>query len=163
MKPLRRRLLLVVAGVLGVADVVFLWHSLKPIYAPITFVGLDSFAVVVPASKKGATLKDGRWHPAVSAAQISAQTMTGEERPVTLVTLTRSAPISNLIEVIKNLRAQRKCNVIIRGSDEEGMPTALFQSEGKDLLIPALVLCGHAIGDAGFTGVLPPDGRVRID
>jgi hypothetical protein len=163
MKPLRRRLLLVISGVLGIADAAFLWHTFKPIYAPITFVGSDSLLVTVPVSKKGATLKNGSWHPALSEAQISAEILPGKEQPLTLVTLTHSSPFPNLIEVIKTLRAQGKCNVVIRGSDEEGVPPLQFRPEGEDLLLPAFVLCGDSIGDAGFHGTLPPDGMVRID
>ena len=163
MNRVRRRLLLVVACVLAFADVVLFWHSLEPIYAPITFVGMDSLSVIVPLSQRGATLKDGRWQPAASGAQILAKDQQGNERRLTLVTLTSSAPFGNLIEVIRDLRSQGKCNVIIRGSDEEGPPPSFLKLGDNDLIIPALVVCGQAIGDSGFSGKLPPDGVVRID
>ena len=163
MKPLRRQLLLIVAGVLGIGDAVFFSYSQKPIYAPITYVGMDSLMVYVPVSQTGATLKDGKWQPAVSEAQILATVMLANKQPLTLVTLTSSAPFGNLIEAIKNLKAQGKCNVLIRGSDEVGLPPYLVDPRGKNLIIPAIVLCERAMGDAGFHGTLPPDGIVRID
>lgn len=155
--------MLAVVGILGIADAVFFWHSRKPVYAPITYVGLDSLSVIVKVSQRGATFKDGRWEPAASEAQILTRDMLGNKQPLTLVTLTSSAPFGNLIEVVKDLRSQGRCNVLVRGSDEEGPPPDFARLGGKEILIQALVVCGQAIGDTSAYGKLPPDGIVRID
>lgn len=154
--------MLTIACILATVDAMLVWRFLQPIYAPITFIGTDSINAIVPISERGATLKGGVWHPPISEAQILVRDMMGNERPLTLVTLTASEPYSNLIEVIKNLRANGKCNVLIRGSDEEGVPPYPILSDGS-LFMKGVVLCGSSIGDAGFQGTLPADGMVQVN
>jgi hypothetical protein len=89
--------------------------------------------------------------------------MAGQRRSLVLITLAPRPIYGNFLQSIRKLRSLKKCNVLVR---EDGEPikaqAAPPDSLPDRLAIPALVLCGSAIGDAGFTGTLPPDGVVRL-
>ena len=155
---------MILALALGVGDALFLalrWRD-HHISAPITYAGIDSLVVAVPVSRVGATLQNGKWSPALSDAQIPQEDIAGNERSITLVTLTGASAYGNFLQAIKNLKAQGRCNVAVRGSDEEGVPQHPLGEFPDSQFLSGLVLCGNSIGDAGFSGKLPLDRQVRL-
>lgn len=80
------------------------------------------------------------------------------------ITLAPHPTYAHFLTVVRDLKTNGKCNIAIR---DAGKP---IQSDGDAegpfeyaLDVPALVLCGRPIGDAGFYGRLPRDRIVQLD
>ncbi|HVI99188.1 MAG TPA: hypothetical protein VM657_08990 [Sphingomonas sp.] len=156
----RRFLLIMIVLALGTGDLLLLkrhWHH-RANFASVTHVGLDSLFVMVPTSTQAAALHNGRWSPDLAKAAIPSEGEALHKRSITLITLEPHPTYGKFLQAIRSLRAQQKCNVLIR----EGNVLVEGHTKPDQLEIPALVLCGSAIGDAGFSGTLPPDGVVRL-
>ena len=82
---------------------------------------------------------------------------------LTPVSLSPNQTYGHFIEVIRDLRARKKCNVLIR---EDGKPLKALAPHPDGSFDSwensAIVLCGHQIGDAGFSGTLPPDEQTTL-
>ena len=164
--PRRRTFLLVVASSLMIADSAWLFMRPTESNATITYVGFDSLSVTVPARMKAAQLRDGKWdinpfqplHP-------SGGDSTGDSvPPLAYVSLAPLRTYGAATDVIRDLKQRQVCNVVIRESGVLSSTVEDFPG-GRDhgLTMDALVLCGRSIGDAGFTGQLPPDGPVSLE
>lgn len=161
----RRTLLIAVAGVIAGCDMLFLaWHSHNPARAfALTYIGVDSLGVVVPASRKASALQNGKWVPDLAVTQVPAATMGGEKRELFYITLGPTPTYSRFLATVRDLRSRGKCNVLIREGGHPMEPQdAVQRGKQPDVEVLALVLCGSSIGDAGFSGTLPPDRMVRL-
>lgn len=156
----RRSFLIAIALSLFGGDALFLfWRAHSKPFEIVTYVGLDSFYAEVPASKNGAALLNGRWEPALGDAEIATEDMGGNQRLLWLISLAPTHTYGLLLASIRDLKARKKCNVLIR---EGSVPTKVADAASHMYVgIPAFILCGRSIGDAGFNGKLPPDGAVR--
>lgn len=162
----RRTFLIAVAIVIAVCDMLFLaWHSRNPAKAfAVTYTGLDSLGVVVPASQRASALQSGKWVPDLAITQFPASTMGGQKRELFYITLAPTPTYSRFLASIRDLRSRGKCNVLIREGGRPMEPQDAAQREKQpEVEILALVLCGSSIGDAGFYGTLPPDRIVRLE
>lgn len=141
------------------------WHSHNPAKAfAVTYIGLDSLGVVVPASRKASALQNGKWVPDLAITQFPAATMGGEKRELFHIALAPTPTYSRFVATVRDLRSRGKCNVLIReGGRPMGPVDTAERVRQPDVEIPALVLCGTSIGDAGFSGTLPPDRIVRLE
>lgn len=126
-------------------------------HASITHMGLDSLVVPVARTSRSAQLVEGRWLPDLNAGEMKVQDMAGQRRRIWLVSLGRSPTYGQFLVSLRDLKRRRKCNVLVQ-SDVIG---STWPKSKDETLIPAFVLCGHSIGDAGFEGVLPADDAFR--
>lgn len=166
----RRRLLAIVALALLVTNALLLFTSYKRHFAynaTVTYVGLDSTDMLVPVGMRPAKLRGGKWDvdpiPTLNAAMLETHN-DARARPIALVSLAPQATYGKAISVFRSLKARKICNVLIRESGRVE-PNIMNFPDGPDraIAIPALVLCGSSIGDAGFFGVLPADGPIHVD
>ena len=156
----RRHILMLFVLVLTVADVGLLtWHWLHGTgaNATITYAGLDSLSVVVPAKEPALMLKQQQWYLDGRPMSDWSEYMRnrGQGGPVALVTLAPRPTYAQFIQSVRDLKKRKICNVAMR---EGG---AVMKSH-DEMQIPAFVLCGHQLGDAGFRRTLPPDGPIRV-
>jgi hypothetical protein len=162
----RRAILCVVALVLIAGDCIWYRQRVTARNATITYVGIDSLTMMVPAKTPAATLKDGRWSidPTQALRSVPLHFSAGiEKKYLAFVSLGAVPYYGQAVMVIRRLRAQHLCNVLIRESAEPSPEKRDFGSGPDHVLhIPALVLCGSSIGDAGFSGRLPRDRRVHV-
>ncbi|ATY33778.1 hypothetical protein [Sphingomonas psychrotolerans] len=166
---LRRRASLSVMVVLLVAaNTAFFawrWHSVDAV-GTVTWVGIDSLSIEVPASQPAVRLHQGEWDSndkGLAASMSPVQTMAGRERALAFITLAPQPTYAHFIEAIRDLKARRVCNVAVREGGRPWRATIPLPDGSFDGLdVPALVLCGQQLGDAGFSGTLPPDGPIRL-
>jgi hypothetical protein len=151
-------MLILAATMLAIGNLFFLlWnYSRRADQAYLTFIGLDSWAVVASPAPVGSALQGGQWNPALVKTKILAHDWFGKPMPIAVVTLSPRQTYGHFLEVIHNLKAQKLCNVLIV---EDAQRSELTTSP-DEVMIPALVLCGYAVGDAGFSGTLPEDGTL---
>lgn len=161
----RRRLLVLLVCALLLGDLLFLgWCRYRDTAANarVTYVGLDSATMVVDADVPALSLDAGHWRlgaqpmadPAGYAKQLAAE---GHMPAVT-------APnYGQLVHVLRDLKARKICNILIRegGTRIAAAPTSEVP-DWDTLEIPAIVLCGNAMGDSGFHGSLPADGPIHF-
>ena len=163
----RRRLLAIIALALLVTNALVLFTLYKSHFSynpTITYIGLDSIDMLVPIGMRAAKLQDGKWDLDPIPTLDSETFGSARTRPIQLVSLAPRPTYGKAITVFRALKARAICNVLIRESG--GIyPVRLQSSDGSDkaLSIPALVLCGSSIGDAGFYGVLPADRPIHVD
>jgi hypothetical protein len=159
----RRSLLILIAAALAIANILyFTWYlRYRPDESRITYVGLDSYVVVLSKPPSSSVFQDGQWKPALTKTQIIAEDWWGKPMPVSLVSLFPHPTYAHFIEVIRDLKHRQKCNVLIV---ENGQLFALPDEDApvpqNEIYLPALVLCGKPIGDAGFAGILPAGSPV---
>ncbi len=126
-------------------------------HARLTYVGLDSLDVVT-RNATAARLTGERWQPSLDQARLIGQRMGGQKVPIWLVSLESQPTYGKFISIIRKLKSESRCNVVLL---EHGSASRRYDAGTKrqfDVIeIPAFVLCGAAIGDAGFHGTLPPD------
>lgn len=166
----RRRLLVIVALALLVTDALLLFTSYKrhlAFNAMVTYVGLDSIDMLVPVGMRPAKLRGGEWDvdpiPTLNAAMLETSN-DAHARPISLVSLAPEATYGKAQIALRSLKARKVCNVLIRESGRVEPGTINFpDGPERAIRIPALVLCGSSIGDAGFSGVLPADGPIHVD
>ena len=158
----RRSRLLVFAAALVLADALFLiWRSDRDsVYVNVTHVGLDSFAVLGPPSRDPATWLNKRWKPPEAEAQMIVEDMTLKKRLLTVITFPPHATFGRFLASVRQLKGQKKCNALFLESSSPSTTADSNVPPAGD--VPALVLCGRSIGDAGFYGTLPPDGPLRL-
>lgn len=162
----RRRLFLVmVVLALVTVNIIFLYLPAHDDGSPttITFVGLDSLGVVVPASTPFAEFHEGKWLPDPKAqAREIVEDMGRNKRSLALISLMPRPTYGRFIQSMRDIKARNICNIAILEGAEHIKSTAPLPDGSQEYLqIPAFVLCGHAIGDAGFYGELPPDRNVE--
>jgi hypothetical protein len=166
---LRRRASLgVVIFLLVAANAAFFawrWRGADAV-GTVTWVGIDSLSLEMPASQPAARLKQGRWDSdgkGLRASMIPVRTMGGRERAIAFITLGPQPDYAHFIEAIRDLKARRVCNVAVREGGRPWRATIPLADGSFDgLEVPALVLCGQQLGDAGFSGTLPPNGPIRL-
>ena len=161
----RRALLSAIATVLLVADGAFLlwcWHVDTAPNAWITRVGIDSAVFFVPTSAPAPVLRDGQWYIGGQAVPDprDAQEKGVDRGGAVLVSLGPSPTFGQGLRSIRDLKARGICNLMIR---EDATPVDISPGTKPQIAVPALVLCGHRPGDAGFSGKLPPDGPIHVD
>jgi hypothetical protein len=129
--------------------------------ATITYAGLDSLNVVVAVHEPAAKLRNGKWDidPFQPLRLVSPATTTGvRKRRLAFVSLDPYPTFGAAMNVIRDLKRRNICNVLIREAGIlEGEPVNFPHGRDRALSIPALVLCGGSMGDAGFSGKLPPE------
>jgi hypothetical protein len=80
------------------------------------------------------------------------------------VSLGPSPTFGQAIAIFRDLKRRQVCHVLVR---EGGEATPIKVNFGKgpeaSLDLPAIVLCGRAYGDAGFSGRLPPDRSIHVN
>lgn len=160
----RSLLIVILVAVLGCDTLFLAWRMEqdRP-HAWVTYVGMDSLTVTVPYSKKGAALHASGWQPALEEAEVAANDMHLRRRPLWLITLAPDDSYRRFLASIRDLKARQKCNVLIlEGGQPVARPDSVPKNRQQELEVPALVLCGRSIGDAGFSGALPPDGTIRL-
>jgi hypothetical protein len=164
----RRRTFLTIAALSLLAGNVafFGYRHFGGAKATITYVGLDSGGVIVPEDQPGATLKDGKWEPDPAAdpkVKLPIEDMGRTPRQLIVVSLAPEGNYGRFIQSIRALRARGICNLAIReGGTSRKMAAPLPGGSRDALAIPAIIVCGHTIGDNGFTGTLPSDRDVRL-
>ncbi|KQN37418.1 hypothetical protein ASG37_10205 [Sphingomonas sp. Leaf407] len=125
-------------------DALWLLHRQAPAGPPATHIELDSLAMVVPSRRPAARLVDGRWD--MDPRPDAERPFPGLPR-LAYVSLAPDPTLGHAVRMIRDLRQRGICNVLIR---EGGSPYSVSDFPGgrdRDLQIPALVLCGEAIGD----------------
>ncbi|WP_264939044.1 hypothetical protein [Sphingomonas caeni] len=129
--------------------------------ATVIHVGLDSYGMIVPENQPMAKLIDGKWQPD-PAADPSVSLRDGPER-LAMVSLAPDPGYGHFLQVIRDLRARGLCNVaILEGGTPHRMSVPLPGGSRDAIEIQAILLCGHTLGDSGFTGQLPPDSEIRL-
>jgi hypothetical protein len=159
----RRAILGFSAFGLIVADCFWIYSRFVAPNANITYVGTDSVAVVVGTQARAAQLQNGKWDfDPIQSFPVDIG-FGPREKDISLVSLAPKQTLGQAVEVIRDLKSRHLCNVLILESANIGMEAgdALDQS-GRVLEIPALVLCGYPIGDAGFLGKLPTDRPIHV-
>jgi hypothetical protein len=160
----RRSRLLLLACMLAIADALLLgwrWHRDTAANGLVTYAGLDSITMMVDADVPRLGLRGGSWFldkaPADPAAYAKGLAAEGH-MPVVSASTYRQ-----FLVAVRDLKARKVCNVLIAegGQLEKAAPMSK-DGDVDTLTIPAFVLCGRPIGDAGFQGVLPPDGPVHV-
>lgn len=149
------------------ADGFWLYDRFVRPNAAITYVGLDSLELIVPASTRAAQLVNGRWD---SDLYEGLRSLHGEEatgsapRRLAFVSLGSRPVFGKAVEVIRALKAQNICHVLIRETGIESPARVDFGKGHREpyLALPAIVLCGTAHGDAGFEGTLPIDRLIHV-
>jgi len=162
-----RPYLILLALTLLVADLGFLgwrWHRDTAPNAEITYAGLDSAVIVMPASTNEPvlSLRARQWHldgtPLPDVAAYLRGLAKGHRLPMVSVPSLGALP-----GVLRSLKARKACNILIREGGSSFRTGPLATPPNTEMLdIPALVLCGNPIGDAGFSGILPPDGPIHV-
>ncbi len=162
-----RPYLILLALVLLLANLGFLgwqWHRDTAPNAEITYAGLDSAVVIspLPLEEPILSLHAGQWHldgkPLPDVAAYLGKLAADQRLPIVSV---RS--LGELPPVLRALKARKGCNILIREGGSVSRTGPLADPPNSEMLdMPALVLCGHAFGDAGFSGALPPDGPIHI-
>jgi hypothetical protein len=166
----RRRQLSIVVLALLIANTLFVITLYKRHFAynaTITYIGLDSLGMVLPVRTRPAKWVAGKWDidPAATLnANMSGTFEDTSQRPLALVSLAPQPTYGRAIGIIRALKARHVCNVLIREGGRLD-PEIINFPGGPDraLEIPAVVLCGNSVGDAGFQGVLPADGPIHVD
>ncbi len=139
------------------------WWGYQHFYAPnadLTFAGLDSLDVGVPKSMRPARFTNGKWDfGPVTKLEVS---MLGgwRMREVALVSLAPELTLGKAVAVLRDLKARKVCNVLIRDSPVDDY---YFKAKRRqEVAVITLVLCGEPIGDAGWSGPPPPDRKIRV-
>lgn len=116
----------------------------------VTHVGLDSLSYFIPINRAASTYRNGRWQPGLNATRIAPE-------PIDYVTLAPRPTYGQFLRVIRDLKRRGRCNVLIH---YPGIPIVKPEVAGAEIVfdVPALVLCGDAIGDAGINEPVPADG-----
>lgn len=161
---LRIILLLLIAG----DGAFFAWRCRRAgsVTETITYVGLDSLGMLVPASHPAATLREGQWEIGghiVADLGTYSRSKSRQGDPL-LITLGPRPTYGRFLTSVRDLKTRKICNVFIREGGKAvrtAMPLANGTRDGLE--VSALVVCGRALGDAGFSGALPADGFVRIN
>lgn len=161
----RRSILVIAAASLLLANIYLIVvgnHDRSP-NAKIIFVGLDSFSALVPASHRFSTKNYNEWNPTLKESAYIGSDQAGNRRPVGLVSLAPEATYGKFIKSVEDLRARKICNVAIR---EHGniLNSLVANADGTHqiVIVPTFILCGRAIGDAGYMDEIPPDEAIRI-
>lgn len=132
----------------------------------ITWVGIDSLGIEVPASQAAARLREGQGNGSGDRgpdSPIAVRARSGRERPLAFITLEPRPTYGHFIEAIRDLKARKNCNVAIREGGKSLRSAIPLPDDSFEMLeVPAFVLCGTQLGDAGFSGTLPPDGPIRL-
>lgn len=163
----RRALLLLTALGLLTADILFLgwrWHRDTAANAEITYAGLDSAVILAPLPLEAPILRlrAGQWHldekPLTDVGAYLRGLATIQRMPIVSV-----PSLGELPRVLRTLKAHKGCNILIREGGTVSRTGPLADPPNTEILdMPALVLCGHPVGDAGFSGTLPPDGPIHV-
>jgi len=163
----RRRAFLLLLCLLVLGDALFLgwrWHRDTAPNAEITYAGLDSAIIVLPASvnEPVLSLRGRQWHlrgkPLPDVDAYLRGLAKGHRLPMVSVPSLGALP-----GVLRSLKAHKACNILIREGGSSSWTGPLATPPHTEMLdIPALVLCGNPIGDAGFYGTLPPDGPIHV-
>lgn len=158
MKPTRRTLLILTAAGLAAVNMLYgVWYNGRSTNdVRVTYVGFDSIYVVVPVKEQGAVLHGQEWRPTLKASEKSAGDMIGMQHLIPLISLGSHSDYGQFILSVRDLKARGVCHVLIRDGAEP-------MRQGIDVMVPTLILCGRAIGDAGFYGTLPADRTIRLD
>lgn len=157
----------IIAIALIVADGFWFYKRYLEPNATITYLGLDSGSFVVPSKQRAAKWRNDDWDvdPAIASGFLHEKSASNAERRTTAyITLAPESTFGAALAAIRNLKGRKICNVLIRDAGQLYRDRVDFP-EGPDypLEIPAIVLCGDADGDAGFSGKLPSDGPIRIE
>lgn len=158
MKP-RRALLAAVALALAVFDG---WWSYEHFFAPnakITFVGLDSFAMVMPKAMQGARLASGKWDRDPTSILKLDFARGRDPRRVALVSLAPEPTLGKAVAVIRDLKNRKICSLLITDS---GSFHNFKDLPDNKIEVSSLLLCGEPVGDAVWIGTLPPDRSIRV-
>jgi len=135
---------------------VWLYGRQTRAHAAMTYVGLDSVEVVVPAHTRAARLLAGKWDidPLQPLSRKSVRNgLEAQENRLAFISLNPRPTFGAAISAIRTLKRQNVCNVVIREAGRLGHNTIQFDNgPDRPLAIDALVLCGGPIGDAGFSG-----------
>lgn len=166
----RRRLLIIVALALLGTDAINLSAFYKRHFAynaTVTYAGIDSLGMLVPAGMRPAKFQGGKWDvdpiPTLNVAMFEAHN-DARTTPIALISLSPQSTYGKALEVFRTLKASKVCNVLIReGGRMEPVTVDFPDGPDKAISIPALVLCGSSVGDAGFYGVLPTDRPVHVN
>jgi hypothetical protein len=165
----RRTLLKLVVAALLVSNAIFLTWHFRPAKAQIFHIGLDSLMLSVPERQTAAALQNGVWEPSLAKASLPVSGMAGDVKWITLVTLAPDPTYGRFIQAVRALKARGTCNVLVREGADLGEAAPPFSGPRPGpppagvLDVPAIVLCGSSIGDAGFSGKLPPNGEITIE
>jgi len=165
----RRTLLKLVVAALLVANAVFLTWHFRPAKAQILHIGLDSLMLSVSERQTAAALQNGVWEPSLAKASLPVRGMAGDVKRIPLITLAPDPTYGRFIRAVRALKARGICNVLVREGADLGEAASPFSGPPPGppppgvLDVPAIVLCGSSIGDAGFSGKLPPDGGISIE
>lgn len=161
----RRVILEILAFVLLVVDGLWFYKHFVAPNAMITYVGLDSTGLTVPMTMRASRLRSGKWDsdPLHALRSVRIDFGLGVRQPsFALVSLDPEGSYGKAVEVIRDLKARHICNVLIReGGQAEGVVIDFPNGPDQALTIPAIVLCGSPVGDAGFFGTLPADGPIH--
>ena len=136
-------------------------HYYRP-SAALTYIGLDSVIMTVPASLRAPEYRNGTWDAdplRVLRSKYFDPPAGQKPKPVAFVSLEPDASFGHAIEVIRDLRARRVCHVAIREAGN-ATPVEINFGKGRErgLDILSIVLCEHPYGDgSSFDGRLPAD------
>ncbi|MET3760368.1 hypothetical protein [Sphingomonas sp. UYEF23] len=164
----RRSLILATcAGALCIADGFWVYERLFRLNAAITYIGLDSVMMNVPASAQASQLRNGKWNIDLLKTLQSKfyDPPPGQKRwQVAFVSLGSQSQYGQAIAIIRDLKARQVCHVVVR----EGAtvtPVKIDFGNGREtsLDVSPIILCGDAYGDgSGFFGPLPADHAIHV-
>lgn len=141
------------------------YHHATAVNGVITYAGIDSMGEAFPENQAALSLKAGALQPD-PGAMVTVNRLGGDPRQLAVVGLAATPTYGRFIEMIRQLRARRLCNLAIRRERAQGLTPFISDrfkagTEGFEYT-PWLVLCGGSIGDTGFQGTLPPDSKIHI-
>ncbi|MGW8191743.1 hypothetical protein [Sphingomonas hankookensis] len=153
MRRTRRTVLTWIAGLLVCGNLVIMVPAMVPEKREwVTHAGLDSMAYMIPLDRTASAYRDEHWKPGLDETRLAPDS-------IDYVTLAPGPTYGKFLHVIRDLKRRRRCNVLIHYPGIRILePEAIGVERVFD--VPALVLCGRAVGDAGIQEPVPTDGFI---
>lgn len=163
MKMLRRTLTYVATLLIGFDLFVVLVAVAQRERVWVTHVGLDSASYLIPLERKAAMFRQNRWQPKLDATKIESVRRGSSLAPVDYISLSSTPTFGQFLDIVRDLKQRDRYNVLMHypgigvfkpDSAETGLEP-MFD-------VPALVLCGEALGDAGISDPIADDGFMFV-
>ncbi|WP_156347256.1 MULTISPECIES: hypothetical protein [unclassified Sphingomonas] len=129
----------------------------------VTHVGLDSARYAIPIDRRPATFREKRWQPALDDTKIESVQRGSVRVPVDYISFSSNPTFGKFLEMVRDLKRRGRCNVLVHHPGINIFRPETIGPAPKPMFdVPALVLCGEALGDAGITSPVTEDGFAVI-
>ncbi len=160
----RRQTLVAAAALLAGFDLFFILVAIanrERVF--VTHVGLDSASYMVPIDRKAATFRQERWQPTLDDTKIESVRSNSVLVPVDYISLSPDPSYGQFLAIVHDLKRRGRCNVLVHYPEIRIVkPDSAEMGMGPVFDVPALVLCGEALGDAGISEPIADDGFVFV-